>query len=226
MAVVDDERDPTEAVTPRASGTLQRAPIFAGLALDLCRKLRDFEGQCRLDRDACMSVSFRVELSKRMRAAEQLQATLATCADAFSSWAGTDPGDAIRNTVIHAWELAEREAKVLLALTAADRALVITPVPPRPIPRTDEPHTHSRWEVNASLAREAAARFDESGDTARALESRRLALAFDWAASDPGRAVPPADLALLRELMIAAGLPVRTHPITENVEPKRDKWPY
>ena len=85
-----DDKDPSEAPTPRASGTLQRAPVYIEWAKTLIERLEEV----RLKKTKILS---KLDIQGAKNCAH-LQKELTVLIEEFESWAREDPGPAIRPT--------------------------------------------------------------------------------------------------------------------------------
>lgn len=103
-----DEQDPREAPTPRVSGTLQRAPVYAAMAQALAERL----GRAYLEKSKILA---RLDIKGAMRC-RQLEKTARELEAEFKMWEYMDPGPDVRlNAVMRLRDL-ESEADQLAPL--------------------------------------------------------------------------------------------------------------
>lgn len=90
--VKDDQLDPSEAPTPKASGTLNRWPVFRELALAISESA---------DRLALRAEKVVEEISfTRARDLRRVARAAQGLAEAFSAWEHADPGQELRGAAL------------------------------------------------------------------------------------------------------------------------------
>jgi hypothetical protein len=90
--------------TKRHSGSLQRGPIWEGLASMLAQRLREVEAACRANVDR------EPELRSRLAEARAMAAEAAELARQFKAWEREDPGYEARTTTLSRWQDLESRA--------------------------------------------------------------------------------------------------------------------